>query len=296
MRPAPAALVAAAVLVCLPGLALAQDSTPRPAPAPRPEAPPPRPDTAAPLPAALEPPHRDSLLPAPDSLAPPRDSLAPMSVPFAPGERLEYEVRFGIFRVGHATMEVLGIDTIRGEPVYHVVFAIRGRALFYSMLDTLESWFSVHDLTSRRFVQDNRENGSRYYHRYEIFPALGYYIQDGKDTLPTTAQPLDDASFFYFSRTVPLQVGRTYEYPRYFKPDRNPVTLQVLSEDSVSTPAGRFATIAVRPVFKSRGLFAEGGRAQVYLLADSTRIPVLIRTWLSVGHLTMSLRSRGDTR
>ncbi len=47
----------------------------------------------------------------------------------------------------------------------------------------------------------------------------------------------------------------------------------------------------IRPVFKSRGLFAEGGRAQVYLAADSTRIPLLIRSWMAVGNLTMSLRT-----
>jgi len=237
----------------------------------------------------------------PDSSAQPRDPATPteptpLPVPFAPGERLEYEVKFGIFRVGRASMEVKGIDTVRGTPCYHVVFAIHGSAIFYSLTDTLESWFSVSDLTSRRFVQDNVENRKRYYHRYEIHPELGYFVQDGKDTLPTTQEPLDDASFFYFARTVPLEVGQTYAYPRYFKPDRNPVTLSVVSSDSVNTPAGRFAAIAVRPVFKSRGLFSEGGRAQVYLSADASRIPLVIRSWMSVGNLTMSLRSRGAAR
>ena len=222
-----------------------------------------------------------------------QDPVAPPHLPFALGERLEYEVKFGIFRVGRATMEVAGVDTVRGEPVYHVQFVIRGRAaFFYTMTDTLESWFSIADLTSRRFVQNNNENGSRYYHRYEIHPDSGYFVQDGKDSLPTTAQPLDDASFFYFARTIPLEVGRTYSFARYFRPDRNPVTLTVLSEDSIDTPAGRFAAIAIRPVFKSRGLFAEGGRAIVYLAADSTRIPLVIKSSMSVGSLTMSLRSR----
>jgi hypothetical protein len=232
--------------------------------------------------------------PGPRGAAPPpptgQDSVRP--VPFAPGERLEYEVKFGIFRVGRASLEVVGIDTLREEPTYHVVIAIHASAIFYTMTDTLESWFSVRDLTSRRFVQNNRENGRLYWHDYEIYPELGYYVQDGKDTLTTTAEPLDDASFLYFARTVALEVGQTYEFQRYFRPDRNPVTLHVLSEDSVSTPAGRFAAIVIRPVFKSRGLFAEGGRAQVYLAADSTRIPLLIRSWMAVGNLTMSLRSR----
>jgi len=222
-----------------------------------------------------------------------RDTVPAAHVPFVPGERLEYEVKFGIFRVGRATMEVAGVDTVRGTPAYHVLFVIRGRAaFFYSMTDTLESWFSVADLTSLRFVQNNNENGSRYFHRYEIHADSGYYLQDGKDSLPTTAQPLDDASFFYFARTIPLEVGRTYSFARYFKPDRNPVKLTVLSEDSISTPAGRFAAIAIRPVFKSRGLFAEGGRAVVYLAADSTRIPLVIRSSMAIGSLTMSLQSR----
>ena len=216
------------------------------------------------------------------------DTLAPL--PFAVGERMEYDVKFGIFRVGRATMEVVKIDTVRGEPVFHVVFAVRGRAVFYSLSDSLQSWFTVRDLTSRRFVQDNEENGDRRINRYEIHPELGYYIQNQRDTSATTRQPLDDASFFYFARTLPLVVGRTYDLPRYFKLDRNPVTLHVLRRETVDTPFGRFAAVAVRPTFKSRGLFSAGGQATVWLSDDEYRIPVAIRTHLSIGSLTMNLR------
>jgi len=247
---------------------------------------------AAALLAGITPAARPQDVPSQPAAAVAHDSLA-ARVPFAPGERLEYQVKFGIFHVGHAEMEVAGIDTIRGEPVYHVIFAVQGRALWYSMTDTLESWFSVRDLTSRRFTQNNLEEGHLYRHTYEIYPELGYFVQDDKDTLPTTAEPLDEMSFFYFARTLPLDTGQTYEYARYFRLDRNPVTLHVLGEESVSVPAGRFQAIAINPVFKSRGLFAEGGHAEVYLAADSTRIPVLIRSSVSVlGHLSISLRNR----
>jgi hypothetical protein len=220
--------------------------------------------------------------------AAPRDSVHP----FAPGERFEYDVKFGIFRVGRASMEVLQLDTVRGETVYHVVFVIRGRAIFYSMNDSLSSWFSVRDLTSRRFIQDNEENGRPRYRRYEIHPAQGFFVRNDQDTSATVSEPLDDASFFYFARTLPLEVGRSYDFPRYFIPDRNPVTLRVLSRDTIDTPAGRFATIAVRPIFKSRGLFSQGGQATIWFSDDAVRIPVRIRSRLSVGTLDMSLRTR----
>lgn len=218
-----------------------------------------------------------------------QDSLLPL--PFAVGERMEYDVKFGMFRVGRASMEVVRIDTVRDEPVFHVAFTVRGRAIFYSLSDSLQSWFSVRDLTSRRFTQDTNDNGTYRVNRYEIHPELGFYVQNARDTLATTAQPLDDASFFYFARTLPLEVGRTYTLPRYFKPDRNPVTLHVLGRDTVNTPYGRFAAVAIRPTFKSRGLFSEGGQATVWLSDDEYRIPVAIRTRLSVGSLTMNLRN-----
>lgn len=230
---------------------------------------------------------------------PPRVSATPAAPrgdsthPFAPGERLIYEVRFGRFRVGRASLEVTGIDTVRGEPTYHVVFTIRGRALFYSINDTLQSWFSVRDLTSRRFIQDNEENGHHHYHRYEIHPDRGFYVRDDTDTSATTAAPLDDASFLYFARTLALEEGRRYEFTQYFRPERNPVTLQVLGRDTIDTPAGRFATVAIRPAFRSRGLFAEGGRATVWVTDDAARIPVRIQSRISsIGNLSMVLRSR----
>lgn len=212
--------------------------------------------------------------------------------PFAPGERLVYDLKLGLFRVGRGSMELVQVDTVRGEPVFHVVFAIRGRAIFYSLTDTLESWFSVRDLTTRRFVQNNDDNGTLRYHRFDIHPDRGVYVRDDTDTAATVSDPLDEASFFYFARTLPLEEGRSYEFPRYFIPDRNPVTLRVLGRDTIEVPAGRFPTIVIRPIFKSRGLFSEGGQATIYFSDDAARIPVRITSRLAVGTLTLSLRER----
>ncbi len=65
----------------------------------------------------------------------PRDTLLPLgaisaAVPFPVGERLVYQAKFGIFNVGTATMEVAGIDTVRGAPALHLVFRISGGALW----------------------------------------------------------------------------------------------------------------------------------------------------------------------
>lgn len=212
--------------------------------------------------------------------------------PWVVGERLEYGMKFGFFNVGRGTIEVLGIDTIRGEPCYHVLFVLRGGALGYSIHDSLQSWFGVNDLVSRRFVQDNDENGRMRYRHYEIYPDRRMWVRNETDSGAAAPDPLDDASFFYFARTVPLEDRQTYVFNRYFMADRNPVTIRVIQRQTISVPAGRFRTVAVQPIFRSRGMFSQGGQAVIWFTDDSARIPVRIRASLPVGTLELSLRSR----
>jgi len=214
------------------------------------------------------------------------------AAPWSVGERLEYRVKFGFFNIGRAWTEVLGIDTVRGEPCYHVQFVIHGHTPFYSLNDSLQSWFGVHDLVSRRFSQDTEENGHLRHRHYEIYPEQRIWVRNDTDTGSTVAEPLDEASFFFFARSIPLEVGQTYSFARYFHEDRNPVTIQVLQRQDVGVPAGRFRTIAVRPIFKSKGMFGQGGQAVIWFSDDEARIPVRIRTGLPIGTLDMSLRSR----
>ena len=51
------------------------------------------------------------------------DPLATI-VPWGPGEKLEYNVKVGSFSAGSAYMAVIGVDSIRGEPSYHVQMAL----------------------------------------------------------------------------------------------------------------------------------------------------------------------------
>jgi len=210
--------------------------------------------------------------------------------PWRVGERLVYNVKFGLFTVGRATMEVVGIDTVRGEPTYHVLFNIHGRALTYTLDDSMQSWIGTRDLVSRRFVQKTQERGRLRMRSYEIHPEAGYWVRDGRDTAATVQDPLDDASFFFFARTLPFEDGRTYSFARYFIADRNPVTVRVLERQEIGVPAGRFRTVAVRPVFQSRGLFGQGGQAVIWFSDDDRRIPVRMRSALPVGTIEMSLK------
>lgn len=216
---------------------------------------------------------------------------------FPVGETLVYDARFGILTLGEGLMHVAGIDTIRGAPSLHVVFRLRGGSFFYRLDDRMDSWIGIDDFASRRFIQDFHEGSSERYTAYEIFPDSGFYRQSEVDTvMPTSAAPLDDAAFFYFVRTVPLDVGKRYEFERYFRPDRNPVVLEVLARDTLDLPAGRFATIVVRPIIQGRGILEEAKEPRMWLTDDARRLMVQLKLkFASVATITLRLREIRDT-
>lgn len=215
-------------------------------------------------------------------------------LPFAVGEQASYQVKLGVFSVGSGSLSVRGIETVGGEPAFHAVMTLSGGNRLYRLNDRYETWMDTDGMFSRRFHQNLHEGRYRRNRTYDFDPARRTFRRENGETgsIPTS-QPLDDLSFLYYARTLPLEVGATYSLPHYFKPDGNPVVIQVLRKETVEVPAGRFRTIVVRPVIRAGGIFGEGGRAEVHFSDDAHRIPVLIRTQgIPIGgDIVMRLRS-----
>lgn len=210
-------------------------------------------------------------------------------VPFGVGERLDYRVKFGPLKVGEAYMQVVGIDTVVGHPTYHLQSLIKGSTPFYKLEDMQESWLDVYLFSSRRYVQDSHQGSYERYRDYRFDLENGVYENSDGETDSIPERPLDDASFVYFVRAVPLEVGETYEWNTYFRWDRNPVILKVLRREKIRVPAGEFSTIVVRPIIKTKGIFSEGGEAEIYVTDDDRRVPVKLVTKLKVGSVILEL-------
>jgi hypothetical protein len=132
-----------------------------------------------------------------------------------------------------------------------------------------------------RFNQDDDGDPTDPRRAYEIFPDRQTYTVNGGEEQPSVADPLDEGALLYHVRTMDLEVGKTYELHRYFRPDRNPVIIKVLRRQTIDVPAGKFNTIVIQPVIKARGIFSEGGQAEIYLSDDPQRIMVQLRVKLA---------------
>ena len=221
----------------------------------------------------------------------------PATVPWAAGEFLEYEVKVGMLTAGSARMQVLPSDTIRGHTAWRLRFNVTGGFWFLRVNDFYDSWMDVESLSSLRFVQKLDEAGKKHYREYEIYPDRAMFQQKGKEEAKSVSNPLDDASFFFFVRSIPLVVGETYEFNRYFDPKSNPVIIRVLRKEHLDVGAGSFDAIVIQPIIKTGGLFSEGGEAELWLSDDNRRILLQMKVKLNVvGSLSLYLKKMRSTQ
>lgn len=231
-------------------------------------------------------------VPVPASAAAPAVAPAPRTYPWAVGEKLTYSAKLGMLSLGEGTLEVAGIDTVRGAESFRFRFRLQGKTFVYSLDDVLESYVGTHDLNSRRFVQDFVENNKPSHRRYEIYPDSGFFRELGKPQVePSPPDPLDDAAFFYFVRVTELEVGKKYTYNRYFRKNKNPVTIEVTKREKMELPDGREVDcLVLHPVIETNGMFSKRSDTRIWLTDDARRLPVQIRSKFPFGTITLRMK------
>jgi hypothetical protein len=223
--------------------------------------------------------------------------------PFPIGERAVYDVTFGPIRVGEGLLLVETTETLAGVTSYRVAFEIAGGPFFYKIDDRSVSWVATDPFRSMRFEQILSEGSYRRHRRYTFDHEALTYSREDWDAEASEYRPhveeqgigippaaLDEIAYLFLARMLPLQVGRTYEFDRYFEEEGNPVILEVLRRERVRVSAGRFNTVVVHPVIQTEGMFGEGGEAELYITDDDRRVIVQIKTRMRVGELNMYLR------
>ena len=215
------------------------------------------------------------------------------AVPFVVGEELTYKATYGKIPAGTARMRVDCIEMVRGRPAYHLIFTIDGGIPFFRVHDRYESWVDVETLSSLRHRQQVSEGHFKRTTTYEIYPERAAYQKNGDSLVASVSNPLDDGSFIYAVRSAAVKVGETRQEDRYFRPDRNPVVFTGVRKETVSVPAGTYTAVVVAPTIRTKGMFAEGGEAQVWFSDDDRRVPVQLKT--KFGGFTIKLELQSAT-
>lgn len=214
-------------------------------------------------------------------------AAAPLPVAFAPGERLDYQVRAGRFgTVGRAEMRV-GRDTLRGRAVWRLDFDMKGKVLLFGVESRTRSWIDPSTMTSLRYTELRKGPGADRDEAVDVFAAdHAWRAEDGTEGAAPCDAPLDELSFIYFIRTMPLRTGETTTLDRHFDVARNPVTIRVVGRGTLRTPAGEFDVVRVDMEVRDPEHVDRMSTVRLWLSDDARRIPVRMETSVSLAGTT----------
>jgi hypothetical protein len=105
---------------------------------------------------------------------------------------------------------------------------------------------------------------------------------DGTSGESPSAAPLDELSFMFFIRTLPLTADTTYRFDRHFDAARNPTTVRVVRREDVTTDAGVFHTVLLEMRVKDPRRYHGEGVIKINLTDDDRRLPVRIESEMPV--------------
>jgi hypothetical protein len=227
-----------------------------------------------------------------DSLAAAADSFPGRHPAMAVGERLVFTVRYGMIKAGTAVMEVQDLRKVLGRPAYHVVSTATSNAVFdgiYRVRDQIVSLMDEDRLYSLYFEKHLREGRYRADQQVRFDQARGVAVyQDGREA-SIKAGAFDVLAAFYRVRTMPLQPGQLFFLEGHDNRKNYPLRVTVLRRERVETPAGTFDCLVVEPTLRSGAFFKNEGKLTIWLTDDDRRIPVLMRSRLPIGAISVEL-------
>jgi hypothetical protein len=127
----------------------------------------------------------------------------------------------------------------------------------------------------------------------ELFPEDRRWEDErGHSGESPTSTPLDELSFIYYLRTLPLDADTTNTVVRHYDAARNPIAVRVVGRDTVRTSAGTFPTIVVEMRVMDPRRYGGEGVIRLHLSDDTFRYPVRIESSIPVlGATVLTLES-----
>ena len=213
-------------------------------------------------------------------------------LPFTIGEKLSYRVSVSkLGNVGSGSMWVEGPVDIRGVSTWLLRFDFQAGMGPMKAVDRTSSWLDPVRMAAQRYTKIEKHVLAKHDERVEIFASQKKWAgSDGATGVSPTDTPLDELSFMYFIRTLPLAPDSTYRFNRHFDPARSPTTVSVIRREAISTPAGRFRTVLVEMRVRDSRRYKGEGVIRINLSDDAVRIPVRIESAMPViGTAVMTL-------
>ena len=214
---------------------------------------------------------------------------------FQVGEKLTFDISYGVITAGEAVMEVPMMRTINDRRAYEVNVKAKSLPSFdwmFKVRDRYTTYIDEKGIFPWRFDQVVREGKYSRDFSASFDPTTKTAVTTDKKTHVTPAYVHDIVSAFYYVRTLDLakaKKGDVIKLENFYKDRSHPLNIKVLGRQKVETEAGTFNTIVLEPMVVEGGLFKNEGSIKIWLTDDYNKMPVKMSTKILIGSIDAEL-------
>ncbi|MBT6715212.1 MAG: DUF3108 domain-containing protein [Elusimicrobiaceae bacterium] len=218
-------------------------------------------------------------------------------------EVLNFKISWKFIKAGEATIRNKGIVDIDGEQAYFIETTARSASIidaFYRVRDVNHSWMSTKDYHSFGYGQSVKEGGFRRdeWVTFDYDNNKYYGQKKKKDGLirefdgELNKYVYDILGAFFYVRTKDLEVGKSVIVDVNNRRKTYPLEIEVIKKETIKVPAGKFDCIVVEPKLREdSAIFINKGTLRVWLTDDEYKMPVLMRSKVFIGSVSVKLKS-----
>ena len=212
------------------------------------------------------------------------------------GEHLVFQIKYGFYKAGTATMSVVGEEFVNGGVCHHIVTTAESNdfiSAFYKVRDRVSSYIDKRGVFTRRFEKHLREGNYKSDRIVDFYHERLIALNTNKKYSVVEIKPYihDILSALYYIRTKKIEVGRDLVLDVYADGKVYPLKVIVHGREKIKVPAGTFNCYKVEPVLRSEGLFKQKGKLTVWLTDDEARMPVKMTSKILIGSIGSLLES-----
>ena len=228
-------------------------------------------------------------------------AMADKPLPFAPGEKLTFALRWSVIPAGEAVMEVMPMKMMNGMPAYHFRLTAESNSfvdVFYKVRDRIDAYAAADMSHAVHYRKKQREGEHRKNVKVEFDWQNGtaQYSDGDKTKKPIKVSPgtFDPLSVFYFTRTLDFKekavlTGSVTDGSKCVEG-----VARIVKRETITVPSGTYDTYLIEPDLKHvGGVFEKSKDAKIrlWVTADQRRIPVKIASKVVVGSFVGELVS-----
>lgn len=192
---------------------------------------------------------------------------------------------------GSGTISVEAPTQLRGTTVWLLRSDMQGKLGPIKATERHASWLDPVRMASLRYTSSERHLFKKHDDAVNIFADEHRWSSDGGLTGElATDHPLDELSFLFYLRTLPLPTDSTLTLARHFDVTRNPTIVHVLRREQIEVGAGRFGAIVVEMRVRDARHYQGEGTIRIHLSDDRCRLLLRLESKLpDAGTATLSL-------